>query len=118
MSRYLLLVILNAPFIIYGLMKATIYFKDGIYNITQLLIRVAFWLGCLGLIVFAKPVYDLLVRKHLTDSPPLSLAEVFLTTACFLSLTLIVRLFARQERMEKKLTELVEELALRDIKPF
>lgn len=113
MNKYVLLVALNAPFIIYAIIKSTIYYRDGVYTRSQLLFRLFFWIGCLLMLIFAKPIYDFLRGNRLTDSPPLSIADVLLTTACFLSLTMIIRLYARLEKAEQKLTNLNEALALK-----
>ena len=113
MSKYLLLVLLNAPFILYGMMKSLLYFKEGVYSRLQFLFRLVFWGGCLALLVLTKPIYDFLAGNKLTNSPPLSLADVLLATGCFLALTMIVRLYARLEKAERKLTEMNEALALR-----
>lgn len=113
MNKYVLLVVLNAPFILYALTKGIIYFKEGLYSRSQLLFRLIFWLGCLALLICAKPLYDALESNQLTNSPPLSLADVLLTTACFFSFTMIIRLYARLEKTEQKLTDLNEALALK-----
>jgi hypothetical protein len=114
MSKYLLLALLNAPFITYGLFKAVVYTKEGVYSKSQLGVRLIFWLGCLALIILAKPIYEFLRGNNLTDSPPLSIADVLLTTISFLSLTMVVRIYARLEKAERKLTHLNEELALKE----
>ena len=113
-TKYALLIILNFPFILYGFVKSFIYFKDGLYSRAQLFVRVVFWSISLSLLIFAKPIFDLLRAKRLTDSTPLSIADVLLATACFLSITMIIRLYARLEKTEKKLTELNESLTLKD----
>jgi hypothetical protein len=115
MNKYVILVVLNSPFIVYALAKSIIYFKEGIYSKMQLSVRLIFWLTALAGMIFAKPLYDFLVHKDLTDSAPLSLADVLLTTACFLSLTMLIRLYARVDRAERNLTDLNQALTLRDV---
>src|SRR3981081_3773019 len=101
MNKYLLLAVLNVPLVTYGLFKAIVYAKEGVYSKAQLSIRLLFWLSCLGAIVFAKQVYDFLRGNNLTDSPPLSIADVLLTTICFLSLIMIIRVYTRLEKAER-----------------
>jgi hypothetical protein len=115
MNKYVILVVLNAPLIIYALAKSIIYFKEGLYSKMQLGFRLVFWLGALAGMIFAKSIYDFLVHKDLTDSAPLSLADVLLTTACFLSLTMLIRLYARVDKAERNLTDLNQALTLRDL---
>ena len=115
MSKYLLLVLLNAPFVVYAIVKSIIYYRESIYSRSQLFLRLVFWSGCLAVLLLAKPSYDFLRGNRLTDSTPLSLADVLLTTICFLSLTMIIRLYTRLEKAERKLTDLNEALALRKL---
>jgi hypothetical protein len=114
-SKYAILILLNAPFVLYAIVKCIVYFKEGLYSRVQLGVRLLFWSASLALLLFAKPIYDFLRDKQLTDSAPLSIADVLLATACVLSFTLIVRLYARLEKTEKKLTDLNEALTLREL---
>jgi hypothetical protein len=113
-TKYTLLIILNAPFIVYAVLRTIIYFKEGIYNGLQAIVRVVFWLIALGFVVFAQQIYNYLVGHGFTDSAPINLADVLLVTATFLCLTLIIRLYTRVEVAEQKLTEINEAIALRD----
>jgi hypothetical protein len=113
MNKYLLLIILNVPFIVYGLIKATIYYKEGVYSVLQLVTRVTFWILALVGVLFTQQLYNFLIGHDLTNSSPLSIADVLLATFSFLSLTMIIRLYARMEKAEKKVADLNEELALR-----
>lgn len=115
MSKYVLLAILNLPFVLYGLFKAIVYFKEGIYSVAQLLVRLVFWTLALALIVLASPIYNFLVSKALTDSPALSLADVVLATLSSLLLTMLIRVYTRVERVERQLSDLNESLALKHL---
>lgn len=113
MSKYVLLAILNLPFVLYGYFKAVVYFKEGVYSVAQLVVRLLFWSVALTLIVLAAPIYNFLVNKALTDSPALSLADVVLATLSSLLLTMLIRVYTRVERIERQLTDLNEALALK-----
>lgn len=113
MTKYQLLILLNLPFIFYGMMKAAVYYREGTYSLAQFFLRLVFWLTALAFVLFAEQIYNYLIGKDLTTSTPLSLADVLLATFSFLSFTLIIRLYTRVERSENKIAELNEELSLR-----
>jgi hypothetical protein len=100
------------PFVIFGLINAFILYRDSSLGRFSLFIRIVFWtLIALGLI-FAQQVYNFLVRNDLTNSQPLSLADVVLVTGVNFCMFLSLRLYTRLEHTERRLTDLHEKLSI------
>lgn len=112
MDKYLLLIILNIPFVIFGIVSAVVRYKEGRWGRLSLILRLLFWIGVGSGIVFAKNMYDFLVGNNLTNSPPLSLADVILVTGVSLCLFLCIRLYSKADQTEHKLSELQERLSI------
>ena len=113
MDKYTLLLILTIPFVLYGLFNILLAYKLKRLRPRQALLRLIFWLILLIGIVFAKPIYDLIYERRLTDSPPLSIFDVMLAAGIMLSLSLVTRAHSRAAELENKITELHEKLAIR-----
>lgn len=112
MDKYTILILLNMPFVIFGLLSAFGRFKDGLLGRMSLLLRLLFWGGIAAGIIFAENLYDFLVGKNLTDSPPLSLADVILVTGVSFCFFLSLRIYNRIDQMERRQTELQERLSI------
>ncbi len=112
MDKYTLLIILNLPFVIFGLIKAIVTYKQNTIPRLGLVLRICFWLLILSGLVFAKQGYHWLIQHHLTDSTPLSIADVLLVTGVLLCLILITRLYAKLDMMDRRFTDLHEKLSI------
>ncbi len=113
MDKYTLLVILNAPFIIFGLLKAYVSYNSKIIKLGSFLLRILFWAFITFGLVFANNIYDYLIRNRLTDSGPLTIADVVQITGIIFCLSLILRLYSKLEATERQLVKLHQELSLR-----
>lgn len=112
MSKYTLLVLLNAPFVIFGILKAIAGYKRGGINRAGLATRLLFWVSVLLGLVFAEDIYSYLVSNGLTDSDPLSIADVVLVTGLSFCLFLIIRLYAKIEGQQRRFDLLHEKLSI------
>jgi hypothetical protein len=113
MSKYLILVIFNLPFVIFGIISAIARYKESSLGRLSLVIRLIFWLTIGIGIVFAQQFYNYLVQNDLTNSQPLSLADVVLVTGINFSLFLTIRSYSRLDHTERKLSDLQEYLSIR-----
>jgi hypothetical protein len=111
-DKYTLLIVLNMPFIIFGLINAFILYRDSSLGRFSLLIRIIFWSSIAFGLVFAQQIYNFLVRNDLTNSQPLSLADVVLVTGVDFCMFLSLRLYTRLEHTEHKLMDLHEKLSI------
>lgn len=75
-------------------------------------IRILFWLIILGCLVFAELIYKYISAHNLTDTSPLSLADVILVTGVIFSLFLIMRIYNKVDNLEKRLSELHQKLSI------
>lgn len=112
MDKYRLLMILNTPLVLYGISAAYNSYKKGNVRAIGLVLRILFWLAVLGGLWFAREIYDFLVVRGLTDSTPLSIADVVLVTGVSFCLFLIIRLYAKIDTQERQFTALHEALSI------
>lgn len=112
MDKYTLLVILNTPFIIFGILRAFVAYQKKNIKLTGLVGRIIFWVAIFLCLLFAQGIYDFLVVRHLTDSSPLSIIDVITVTGIIFCLSLILRLYAKQDDTERTLTQLQQELSI------
>ena len=113
MDKYTLLIILNLPFVLFGILKAIMMFREGAVKRFGLLLRLTFWGIVLTGLIFAEGLYNYLFANNLTDTTPLSLADVVLVTGIMLALSLCIRLYAKVDTLEKRLTDLHQETSIR-----
>jgi hypothetical protein len=112
MNKYVILAVLNLPFVLFGIINALIQYKENRLGRLSLLVRLVFWLLIASGIIFAKYMYNFLIGNDLTNSAPLSLADVILVTGVSFCLFLCIRLYAKADHTEQKLNELQEYLSI------
>jgi len=112
MDKYELLFILNVPFVFFGVLKTIMAYRTKISSWPAFLLRLLFWLLILLVLIFAGPIYNYLYRHGLTDSTPLSIADVVLTTGVMVCLSLCLRLYGKIDKMDKRLSDLHEKLSI------
>ncbi len=117
MDKYTLLFVLNLPFIIFGLIKSVAMYKRGSTQRVGLALRLIFWMAILLSLFFAQDIYNYLLGHRLTDTSPLSLADVVLTTGIIFCLFLCTRLYSKLDATEKRLSALQEKLSIQLSKP-
>ena len=113
MDKYSLLVILNIPFVIFGVINTLLMYREKTIQKLSTITRLIFWGFILIGLIFAQELYSLLLEKGLTDTTPLSLADVILVTGVVLTLSLCISLYSKVELLEKRISDLHEELSIR-----
>lgn len=113
MSRYLLLVLINLPVIIAGIVSITVKFKTKKISKARFAMRAVLWVAILTLLCLAYPIYTFLVGRDLTVSEPLSLFDVLQLTCIIYLLGICFSLQARIEKQERRLQDLHQELSIR-----
>lgn len=111
MSRYTILILLNIPFVFFGYTKAIVLYRGGKLQRFSFALRIVFWSVLLAGLLLAKSGFQFLIDRNLTDSTPLSIADVFLVTGIMFSLFLSLRLYAKTESLERKITSLNERIS-------
>jgi hypothetical protein len=112
MDKYTFLFLINIPFIIFGFLRAYGSYRSGSIKRLGVCLRVLFWSGLFFGLLFSKELYEFLVREQLTDSAPISIADVFEITGIIFIIFLIMRLYARQEQADRRFTKLHQELSI------
>lgn len=113
MLKYILIIVFNVPLVLAGLTRSIQSYRRG--NLTGLGLAgwSVFWLVLLFGLVLAKPIFDFLQQKNLTDSTPLSLFDVVQTTGIVLAILLCLRLYTKLDATERQLHKLNREISIR-----
>jgi len=112
-SRYVILVILNTPLIIAGILKATVSYKLKQSSRRRFIVRVTLWLSILASLIFVEPLYSFLFSKNLTQTEPLSLFDVMQITGIILVLYIANQAFIKADFLERRVQDLHQELSIR-----
>ena len=113
MSRYLILFLLNLPFIILGLISAIAKYKLKKTSKKRLFAQIFLWLAVLLGLILAEPIYNWLFTNNLTETEPLSLFDVIQISAIVITYYIANRAYSKIESLEKKVQDLHQELSIR-----
>lgn len=116
MSRYLLLFLLNLPFILASILAAVTDFKLKKSSSQKLIILLAFWVLVLLGLAFAEPIYIWLFTNKLTNTEPLSLFDVIQITAIVITFYIANRTRSKVQTLERRVQELHKELSIKSSK--
>jgi len=112
MSRYLILLILTAPFILAALLNALVAYKLHKISRKRYLMQTLAWIIILAGISLANPIYGYLFSNNLTTTEPLSLFDVIQITGIVAVLFIANRARAKIETLERRLQDLHQELSI------
>lgn len=115
MLKYYLLVILNTPFIIFGMLRALRLYNQKAITKLRLVGAFTLWTAVFLGLVFAQPLYEALAQSGLTDSTPLSLFDVVQITGIILALFLVTRLYGKTDTLETRINQLNRELSIANV---
>lgn len=113
MSRYLILLVLNAPFIIAALVNALVNFKLARISRRHFFFQVTLWVLVFAGLAGAKPIYEFLFSNNLTNTEPLSLFDVIQITGIVVVWFIANRTQAKVESLERRVQDLHQELSIR-----
>lgn len=113
MSRYFILVLLNAPLIISALFASFVDFRMKKISLRKYILRTAIWITILCGLISAKFIYDFLFTNHKTQTEPLSLFDVIQITGLIIVLFTANRSRIKIEILERKVNDLHQELSIR-----
>lgn len=113
MSRYLILIILNTPLILAGILNAAVSYKLKRSSYRRLIFRLVLWIGIFLGILFAEPIYAFLFSNNLTQTEPLSLFDVIQITGIILVLFLATQAYTKVDLQERRIQDLHQELSIR-----
>jgi hypothetical protein len=113
MSRYLLLFLLNLPFILAALLSAVTQYKLGRSSSRRLFLQVTIWIIVLAGLALAEPIYVWLFNNNLTTTEPLSLFDVVQITAIVITFYIANRSRLKTQTLERRVQDLHQELSIR-----
>lgn len=113
MSRYLILLLLNLPFILLAVLGAITQYKLGRSTKKRLVVQVTVWMMVLASLALAESIYNWLFQNNLTRTEPLSLFDVIQITAIVVVFYIANRSRAKIETLEKRVQDLHQELSIR-----
>jgi hypothetical protein len=111
-SKYALLVIINIPILLIGIIGAVTNYKTSRISRQRCITQVTMWLLIGVLFVFIEPIYNSLIRHHLTESAPMSIFDMLLLTGIVFCLLLVKQANEKIMEMNKKLARLHENQAI------
>ena len=112
MSRYLLLFLLNFPFVLAAMLSGFTQYKLNKISRRRMLIQLFMWLIILAGLALAAPIYSWLFKNKLTDTEPLSLFDVIQITGIVITFYIANRTRAKLEVLERRLNDLHQELSI------
>ena len=113
MSRYTILLILNTPFILAGVVNALVAHKVGRLSQKKFWLQLILWFVILCGLFLAQPIYHFLFTNNLTNTEPLSLFDVIQITGIVWLLYTGNRARGRLDLLERRMQELHRELSIR-----
>jgi len=112
MSRYLLLLILNMPFIFAALLSSLTQYKLNKISRNKFTYQSLFWLLILFGLIFAETIYGFLLKNNFTDTDSLSLFDVVQITALVILFYIANRSRQKVEVIENRLRDFHQELSI------
>lgn len=113
MSRYLLLLVLNTPFVIAAIVSALTQYKLGHSSKRRFVSQTVLWLLVIIGLSLAQPIYAWLFTNNLTQTEPLSLFDVVQITAIVIVFYVANRNRIKIENLEQRLRSLHQELSIK-----
>lgn len=113
MSRYLLLLLLNLPFILLAILSAITRYKLKHLTTKRMIIQVLLWSLVLIGLALSEPIYSWLYTNKMTQTEPLSLFDVIQITAIVITFYIATHSYSKIELLEKKVQDLHRELSIR-----
>jgi hypothetical protein len=113
MSRYLLLLLVNIPFILAGILTAITQYKLGNSSKGRLLLQIGFWILLFICLALTQSIYETLFANGLTQTESLSLFDVVQITLIVTLLYIVNRLRLKVEAIDKRSRDLHQELSIK-----
>jgi len=113
MSRYLLLLLLNLPFILIAILGAVTRYKLKQLSKKRFTVQIILWLLILTGLALSEFTYNWLFTHNMTQTEPLSLFDVIQITAIVIVFFIANRSRAKIENLEKRVQDLHQEISIR-----
>ena len=111
--RYVILVLLNAPFILLALLNIVTQFKLKKITKRRFGNQLVLWLFIFIALIASFPIYNLSMGRPLLDSTELSLFDIVQTTAIVFMIYTLNRQRQKIEITEKTIRDLHQEISIK-----
>lgn len=111
--RYVILVLLNLPVILLGLVNILTQYKMRHVSVARFRHQVLLWLLILAILVGSFPLYNSLTSKPPLDSHELSSFDIAETTAIVYLIYIVNNHRRKLEQTEKTIRELHQEISIK-----
>jgi hypothetical protein len=113
MNKYVIVVLINLPLIVVGILGAIVDYKAArTISKRKCITLVIMWLLIGVGLVFIEPIYNALIRSNLTDSAPMSIFDAGLLTMILFCLLFIIKTNQKLTVVNRKLSRVHEKLAM------
>jgi hypothetical protein len=113
MSRYVLLLLINLPFILVAIVSQITRYKMKRSSKRRLYVQMLLWFLILGGLITAEPLYTWLFARGLTQTDSLSLFDVVQITAIVIIFFIANQSRQKIETLERRLQDLHQEVSIR-----
>lgn len=112
MSRYLILLLINTPFIVAGLANSLVHYKLSKISRRRFIYQCSLWIIIFAGLALAQPIYEFLFSNDLTRTEPLSLFDVIQITGIIAVIFIAHRTREKLEALEQRVNDLHQELSI------
>lgn len=113
MSRYTVLLLLNTPFVLAGIINGLVAYKLKRTSRLRFVVQILFWIVLFTALLLAQPIYEFLFSHNLTQTEPLSLFDVIQITGVVFVFYLANRSRIKIDSLERRVQDLHQELSIK-----
>lgn len=111
-NKYAILVIVNLPLLLIGIVGAITNHKTGRTSRARMIVEIIFWLAIGVFLILLEPLYNTLIRHHLTNSAPMNIFDVGLLTLLILTLLVVKNINEKLSNLNRKISRMHESIVL------
>ena len=110
--RYLILILLNAPIILLGLVNIITQYKLHKVSKSRFFQQLLLWGGALIVIIGAFPLYNIMTGRQPLDSTDLSLFDIVEVTSIVVLFYIVINQRQKVDQLETRMRDLHRELSI------
>jgi hypothetical protein len=111
-NKYALLVIINLPLLLIAIIGTLANYNTKHISKKRATVELIFWCLVGFMLVLIEPIYNTLIRHHLTNSAPMNIFDVVLLTMVLLCVLLIKQVNDKAAKLNKKIARLHESIVI------
>ena len=111
-SKYAILIIVNLLLLLIAVTGTLVNYNTKRISRRRAILELLFW-GAIGvMLVLIEPIYNALLRHHITNSAPMSIFDVVLLTLVILCLLLIKHVNEKVVALSRKISTIHEGIVI------